>query len=728
MLSDPINNTAPGAHFNANNTMFDRHGSPLKTGSSSPESTIESSARLPRTSSSIYLSTEVGQDGGQFPMLGLYNMPTELLSPGIRLQNASRSLPGSRRNSRQWTADELPDLEKLRLNNEDDLAAKKKNIKISTKNFSLDDTFLDSPSYPPPQFNDKFLEEGEDEREPPLSSSFARRYRDEDSFPILVRGESSNEFATPAALKHSNSATDPLLRDWYSKSSNQADLLREQTAAAVAAAHGNHHLPSSAALAGSAYSPQYATADLMYRQQLPALLDPTAVAAALAYTYQPYALADVLNMPGMASTTPAANARTGGSNNHSNAKGNNNNKKKANDAEAMSRFAGVNVEDLEGRLYSLCKDQHGCRFLQRKIEEQNKKVVELIFREVQPHFVELMTDPFGNYLCQKLLEYCTDAQRTKLVQTVAPELVTISLNMHGTRAAQRLIDHLSTPQQVQLVVDALRDHVVTLITDLNGNHVIQKCLNRLPDNQFIYDAVAAQCVEVATHRHGCCVMQRCIDRATDKQVQQLAEQVLEKALQLVVDPFGNYVVQYLLGLEDPRLRFDQRLAHTFLGSVTRLSLQKFSSNVVEKVIRVSDPATRVLLLDELLNKQRLEGMLRDPYGNYVVQTALDCAEHGQRMRLIEAIRPLLPAIKGTPYAKRIQSKIQRLSMAPPSVSGMQSSLVAPALHPHPHHTHPLTPAQVQAGLTAAGLAYPPATLATGNGYGAQSTGWFMHGY
>ena len=39
-----------------------------------------------------------------------------------------------------------------------------------------------------------------------------------------------------------------------------------------------------------------------------------------------------------------------------------------------------------------------------------------------------------------------------------------------------------------MVIGALRDKVVELVQDLNGNHVIQKCLNRLsaPDAQVSY--------------------------------------------------------------------------------------------------------------------------------------------------------------------------------------------------------------------------------------------------
>ena len=97
--------------------------------------------------------------------------------------------------------------------------------------------------------------------------------------------------------------------------------------------------------------------------------------------------------------------------------------------------------------------------------------------------------------------------------------------------------------QIHSIIVALSLHVVVLIKDLNGNHVIQKCLNKLApeDNQFIYNAVAANCVEVATHRHGCCVLQRCIDHASEHQRVQLVNEITYNALTLVQDPYGNYV-------------------------------------------------------------------------------------------------------------------------------------------------------------------------------------------
>ena len=116
------------------------------------------------------------------------------------------------------------------------------------------------------------------------------------------------------------------------------------------------------------------------------------------------------------------------------------------DAEGQ-RFMHVKLEDIQPEIYNLCKDQHGCRYLQKKLEERKPDQISMIFAETNQHVVELMTDPFGNYLCQKLFEYSDDEQRTLLIGNAAPEMVKIALNQHGTRALQKMIEFISTVNQ-----------------------------------------------------------------------------------------------------------------------------------------------------------------------------------------------------------------------------------------------------------------------------------------
>ena len=57
----------------------------------------------------------------------------------------------------------------------------------------------------------------------------------------------------------------------------------------------------------------------------------------------------------------------------------------------VNRFAGTRLEDLQGEIPALCKDQHGCRYLQKKLEEGAPEHRDMIFRETFGHFADLMT-------------------------------------------------------------------------------------------------------------------------------------------------------------------------------------------------------------------------------------------------------------------------------------------------------------------------------------------------
>jgi len=319
------------------------------------------------------------------------------------------------------------------------------------------------------------------------------------------------------------------------------------------------------------------------------------------------------------------------------------------------------VDEVVGQVLSVARDQNGCRFLQRKFDEGGESAIAPVLPEVLDNVVQLMTDPFGNYLVQKLLEKCSDEQRLEVLKRVAAnnELVNVSLNTHGTRAVQKLIETLSSPEQVQIVIKALEPGVVSLIKDLNGNHVVQRCLQRLGprDSQFVYDAAGAHCVEIATHRHGCCVLQRCVDFATGEQRDRLVEEIAKNGLVLSQDPFGNYVVQYILELGLPWASAE--VMKRLLGHYSELAVQKFSSNVVEKCLKLGGSIlddTRAYVIKEIMLSPQLEWLIQDPYANYVVQSALTVSKGALHAQLVEHIRPHMTVLRSSPYGKRILAR------------------------------------------------------------------------
>jgi len=67
-------------------------------------------------------------------------------------------------------------------------------------------------------------------------------------------------------------------------------------------------------------------------------------------------------------------------------------------------------------------------------EEETIEDMDTVFNEVIDNVVERMMDPCGNYLVQKLLEYCSDDQKLQIILKLTKEpsqLVKTSLNTHG---------------------------------------------------------------------------------------------------------------------------------------------------------------------------------------------------------------------------------------------------------------------------------------------------------
>ncbi|KAI9120408.1 hypothetical protein K1719_007441 [Acacia pycnantha] len=321
------------------------------------------------------------------------------------------------------------------------------------------------------------------------------------------------------------------------------------------------------------------------------------------------------------------------------------------------------LAEAQGHIYKLAKDQHGCRFLQKVFEEGTLQDVQVIFSEIIEHVVELMMNPFGNYLMQKLLEVCNEEQRMQILLMITKEpmqLVTISLNTHGTRVIQKLIQTLKTPQQKLLAVSALEPGFLGLIKDLNGNHVIQHCLQFLgnEDKKFIFAAAANYCVDIATHQHGCCVLQKCIDHSWGEHRKQLIAEISAHALFLAQDQYGNYVVQYILGLRVPSATAS--IISQFQGNYVHMSTQKFSSHVVEKCLEVFSDERRNQIIHELLSFPHFEQLLQDPHANYVIQSALKHCEVFVHNKLVDTIFAHKSIARNSPFSKKLLSqKLQK---------------------------------------------------------------------
>ncbi|KAJ2751012.1 mRNA binding protein puf3 [Coemansia pectinata] len=344
------------------------------------------------------------------------------------------------------------------------------------------------------------------------------------------------------------------------------------------------------------------------------------------------------------------------------------------------------LKDICEYMVEFSCDQHGSRFIQQKLETAALEEKELVFQEIMPSGLQLMTDVFGNYVIQKFFEHGSQVQKHMLAKQMEGHILTLSLQMYGCRVVQKALEHVLSEQQAGMVRE-LDGHVLQCVKDQNGNHVIQKAIERVPAKhiKFIIDSFHGQVYTLATHPYGCRVIQRMFEHCDERQTRPLLDELHQFTASLVQDQYGNYVIQHVMERGKP---IDRSLVCARVrGHVLQLSKHKFASNVVEKCIAYGDPKDRKALIDEITLVRRdgschLITMMKDQYANYVVQKMLDVVKVNQREQILIKIQPHMAALRKFTYGKHLITKVEKyLAMKD---GGRPSS-------PLQSSDHPLTP-------------------------------------
>ncbi|KAL8144056.1 hypothetical protein V2J09_017088 [Rumex salicifolius] len=319
---------------------------------------------------------------------------------------------------------------------------------------------------------------------------------------------------------------------------------------------------------------------------------------------------------------------------------------------------------IAGHVVDFSMDQYGSRFIQQKLETATIEEINMVFQDIIPQALALMTDVFGNYVVQKFFEHGMPDQRREFASKLDGHVLTLSLQMYGCRVIQKAIEVVDLDQKIKMVKE-LDGHIMRCVRDQNGNHVIQKCIECVPEEsiQFIIVSFFNQVVTLSTHPYGCRVIQRVLEHCKNPDTQiKVMDEILGSVSMLTQNQYGNYVVQHVLEHGNPHER--STIIKELAGKIVQMSQQKFASNVIEKCLTFGGPDQKELIINELLGttdeNEPLQVMMKDQFGNYVVQKVLETCNDQQRELIMSRIKVHLTALKKYTYGKHIVARVEKL--------------------------------------------------------------------
>ncbi|EXJ83901.1 hypothetical protein A1O1_07530 [Capronia coronata CBS 617.96] len=320
------------------------------------------------------------------------------------------------------------------------------------------------------------------------------------------------------------------------------------------------------------------------------------------------------------------------------------------------------LKDIYNHVVEFSGDQHASRFIQQKLETANSDEKEQVFREIQPNVLQLMTDVFGNYVIQKMFEHGNQSQKKVLANQMKGHVLVLSTQMYGCRVVQKAFEHVLTDQQASLVreLDGPGLQILKVVRDQNGNHVVQKAIERIPGEhiQFIVDAHRGQVAKMSTHQYGCRVVQRMLEYCRPDAKRLILDELLDHILPLISDSYGNYVVQHIIQNGEPRDR--RHVVDIVLQQLLTFSKHKFASNIVEKSIDYADEDQRAAILRGLTvaddqGATPVLGLMRDQYGNYVLQKVHAQLHDAELLALEVEMKRNYPILRRTSYGKQVMA-------------------------------------------------------------------------
>ncbi|KAI1754323.1 ARM repeat-containing protein [Xylaria castorea] len=324
------------------------------------------------------------------------------------------------------------------------------------------------------------------------------------------------------------------------------------------------------------------------------------------------------------------------------------------------------LKDIYGHIVEFSGDQHGSRFIQDRLKVANSEEKERVFQEIMQNAVQLMKDLFGNYVIQRFFEHGDQVQKKLLAGAMIGRVGELSTQMYSCRVVQKALEHVLDDQQRE-IVDELRSDIVQVAKNANGNHVVQKAVQMFPRQciPFIMSAFQGQIEHLATHQYACRIIQRILEHGTDDERKRLMVDIHVCAAKLMTDQYGNYVIQHIIEHGEPGDRLVM-IQHVIDRTLT-LSRHKYASNVVEKCIERGKADKRGEIRSKLTTQNTdgtspLQVMIRDQYGNYVVQKLLGYLEGLEKAEFALELSTHVPQLKkqGT---SRQNSALDRLIAA-----------------------------------------------------------------
>ena len=319
------------------------------------------------------------------------------------------------------------------------------------------------------------------------------------------------------------------------------------------------------------------------------------------------------------------------------------------------------VKNLSMPLVEFLCSSKGSFEIQKYIEKgQNQCKALLINLLEKKGLSKIMRNIYGNYFFQQMIRGAQGFIISKIISYISHEFINISKDPFGTFSIQALLDEVSSVKEEQQILMYIKNHEIEMAFDKNATYVLQKIILSFPDihrvslNEIILSNFKNLCMD----SNGICLIKNFIKTNTlISNKKRIIEEIVKNFVVLAESPYGNYGIQYIMDNWDRNELND--FIKKIIENIYKLSIQQFSSNVVEKAIEKIDEENREYMIRKLCFENNFILLLKNKFGRFVLQKAINYMN--QKLRNEFEIN-LINKISSNKYSYKDINKIKKFVM------------------------------------------------------------------
>jgi hypothetical protein len=320
------------------------------------------------------------------------------------------------------------------------------------------------------------------------------------------------------------------------------------------------------------------------------------------------------------------------------------------------------INSLPIPLVSFLCTQKGTLEIKKKLEKSSNDHKVLLVNILRKQGLsKIMKNIYGNYFFQQLIKNNEKSFISLIISYIAEDLIDISKDFQGTFCLQALLEEISSFEEEQIILNNIKNHEMEMALNKNATHVLQKIVLLFPDIHRVYlnEIILNNFITLSLDSNGICLIKIFMKTNTlISNKKRIIDKIANNFVILSESPFGNYGVQYLMEIWNENDLNDVK--NKILENLYELSLQQFSSNVIEKAIEIFGEENREKMLKKLCFEENfIVTLINNKFGKFVLNKAVKFMKSDM---IIEFETLLNNGINDNIYKNKDKNKIKKLLM------------------------------------------------------------------